>query len=213
MKLMRLLFLICLFLLAGCSTPTPDVQFIATSVAQTVAAGNATPTLNLPTQVALTVAARPTDLQQPTQQQPQPTASDTPGVVLGTEATATPAPTATTGISEPKIEFTYVPPIGSADYLSGVVTGINPDDYAVAVYIRVAGGWWTKPYFDSPKTEISSDGTWSCPYVTGGNDANADTIRAYLIPKTSNPPMMQGGPRLPSQLEDMAVAHVEATRK
>jgi len=43
------------------------------------------------------------------------------------------------------IEFTYVPPYGSFEDLSGKVTGVKPADYRVAVYIYVEG-WWNKPY-------------------------------------------------------------------
>jgi exo-beta-1,3-glucanase (GH17 family) len=111
----------------------------------------------------------------------------------------------------PHIEFTYVPPYGSFANLKGKVTGVNPSDYKVAVYIYV-GGWWTKPYWSSPLTTIQSDGTWTCDITTGGQDQNATKIAAYLVPNGYNPPLMYGGQTLPDELEQNSVAKVEVTR-
>jgi hypothetical protein len=95
----------------------------------------------------------------------------------------------------PDLQFTYVPPIGSHDDLKGIVTGgINPDQLAVAVYIKVGSGWWTKPYWDSPKTLPRSDGTWVCDITTGGSDSAATEVAAYLIWRTADPPLAYGGP-------------------
>jgi hypothetical protein len=115
--------------------------------------------------------------------------------------------------STPKIMFTYVPPLDSNEDLAGKVEGVNPDLYEVAIYIRVDGGWWTKPTFAEPKTPIASDGTWTCQYATGGNDQSATAIRAYLIPKGFNPPVAKGSTSLPSTLKNNAVVMVEATRQ
>lgn len=89
---------------------------------------------------------------------------------------------------EPGIEFTYIPPHGSFNNLKGKVTGVNPSDYRIAVYIYVSG-WWTKPYWNRPKTSISSNGSWICDITTGGNDEFATVIRAYLIKATYDPPL------------------------
>ena len=108
--------------------------------------------------------------------------------------------------------FNFVPAKGSSADLSGKVEGVNPKMYGVAVYIRVGGGWWTKPTFAAPVIPIALDGTWNCPYATGGNDTSATAIRAYLIPIGYNPPAAKGDSSLPSDLEKNAVAVVEATR-
>jgi hypothetical protein len=68
------------------------------------------------------------------------------------------------------IEFTVVPPYGSVENLAGQVWHVNPFDYQVAVYIQVRGGWWTKPFFNTPLTPIQIDGYWICDITTGGVD-------------------------------------------
>ena len=112
----------------------------------------------------------------------------------------------------PTIEFTYVPPLGSFENLRGKVTNVTPSDYKVAVYIYVSG-WWTKPTLTDPLTIIQSDGNWTCDITTGGSDQNATQIKAYLIPNSYTPLQMSGGQTLPSELDQNAVASIEAIRK
>jgi uncharacterized repeat protein (TIGR01451 family) len=107
------------------------------------------------------------------------------------------------------ISFTYVPPYGSSDELEVQVTGVQPASYAVATYIEVSGGWWTKPTFAQPTVTINTDGTVRIPIVTGGSDQLATGIAVFLIPSTVTPPQAQGGalPAIPS-----AVAAVQVSR-
>lgn len=113
----------------------------------------------------------------------------------------------------PAIRLTYVPPRGSYDDLQGVVENINPALVAVAVYIEVDGRWWTKPYWDRPRTPVRSDNTWVCDITTGGHDQNATRIRAYLIRKDYEPPLapQQGLPPDPPTPDVLAM--VEVTRE
>lgn len=90
-----------------------------------------------------------------------------------------------------EIEFTYVPPFESFDDLQGSVSGVDPDDYKVAVYINVSG-WWTKPYSGQPLTAINGDGSWSCDITTGGIDECATEIIAFLVPNGYDPPLGSG---------------------
>jgi hypothetical protein len=107
----------------------------------------------------------------------------------------------TAGAATPGIELTSVPAYGSFDSLSGRVSDANPSDYAVAVYIHVPPyGWWTKPFAAYPVTSIQSDGTWTCFVVTGGEDAYATEVIAFLIPKTYSPPVVSGDQCLPAAL-------------
>lgn len=110
------------------------------------------------------------------------------------------------------IEFTYVPPYGSFNDLQGRVWRASPTDYAVAVYIKVGSGWWTKPYWSTPLTYIRPDGTWTCDITTGGTDQNATEIVAYLVPAGYSPPLMSGGSTLPAALDLNSVAKVQTTR-
>jgi hypothetical protein len=216
-----ILVLACLLLTACGSSPsttpstvTPDNNAtIVAGVMQTLTAQAVTPTqvINIQTAIAQTLTAMPTSTNsQPT----QPPASDTPVVEQTPEntPTITSAPAPISSPIHPQIKFTFVPPIGGSDDLQGTVGGVNPDKYVVAIYIRVAGGWWTKPTFADPTIPIEN-GSWDCQCWTGGNDTSATAIMAYLIPIGYNPPAMSGGPNLPSALAKNAVAMDEAVRK
>jgi hypothetical protein len=197
MKRLCIVLLACPLLMTACGIPStfPNNQAtIAVGAFQTL-----TSQTNNNTAIAQTVMAASSP--QPT----QPLASTT----IAPQITPTSIPSSG---SAPSISFSHVPPIGSHDDLEGVVQGVDPAKYVVAIYISVDGGWWTKPTFASPTTPISSDGTWSAPYATGGNDISATAIVAYLIPIGYNPPAMAGGATLPSDLGANAVAKAEATR-
>jgi len=114
--------------------------------------------------------------------------------------------------TKPRIRFTSVPPYGSTKNLKGQVYNVNPADYRVAVYIRVAGGWWTKPYWARPITYIQPDGSWVCDITTGGIDEQATKIKAFLIPKGYKPPLRSGQSRLPAGIRKAAVAIATARR-
>lgn len=116
------------------------------------------------------------------------------------------------GPGDPAIEFTTVPPYGGKDNLKGQVWHVNPVYWGVAVYIRVEGRWWTKPYFASPLTFIRNDGTWECDITTGGIDEKATAIRAYLVPYDYEPPLASGVGSLPASLEQEAAAWLEVMR-
>lgn len=111
----------------------------------------------------------------------------------------------------PSIEFRYVPPYGSTEELAGQVTNVNVSAYGVAVYIYV-GGWWTKPTFAQPLAPLQSDGSWSCDITTGGSDAYATQLAAYLVPINYAPPLAEGWPQLPDALALNAVASLRAVR-
>ena len=111
----------------------------------------------------------------------------------------------------PGIEFTSVPPFGSSLDLSGRVSNVTYSNYAVAVYIKVADHWWTKPGFLNPLSSIRTNGEWSCDITTGGCDDHATEIAAYLWPASSNPPQADWASVLPPELSN-AAASVIASR-
>lgn len=118
------------------------------------------------------------------------------------------------GPGTPSIELTYIPPYGSWNPgdIKGQVRHIKPNDYRVAVYIKVSNGWWTKPYWNNPLMIIMPDGTWTCDITTGGIDSEATEIAAFLVPFNYTPPLLGGSAALPSELYANSVAHVEVTR-
>jgi exo-beta-1,3-glucanase (GH17 family) len=117
------------------------------------------------------------------------------------------------GTATAAIQFTSVPPIGSKSLLTGQVSHVNPASYYVVVYIHVPGlGWWVKPFATAPLTFVNCDGTWNANIVTGGSDASADQIAAFLIPRTYNPPILQGAGTLSADLLNNAVTTVSVNR-
>jgi cysteine-rich repeat protein len=97
-------------------------------------------------------------------------------------------------------------------YVNGYVGGYDHTQYAIAVYIKVRGNWWTKPYWNNPVTKFNSDGSWQCDVVTGGVDSEATEVRAYLIPLSYSPPLMSGSQSLPQALEDNALDWAQLIR-
>lgn len=116
------------------------------------------------------------------------------------------------GDGEPEINFTYVPAIGSYDYLEGEVQHVYPDEYRIAIYIKVYSSWWTKPYWNNPLTVIDCDGSWICDYTTGGSDIRASEIIAFLLPIGVEPPSMSGGRILPGSLYENSVDFISVAR-
>jgi hypothetical protein len=109
------------------------------------------------------------------------------------------------------VEFTQVPEYATTDALKGRVQNVAPDEHCVAVYIFVSG-WWTKPTFADPVVPIDDDGTWQCNITTGGHDALATEIAAFVLPEGVAPPRASGEPELPKDLAELAVASVQTSR-
>jgi hypothetical protein len=59
---------------------------------------------------------------------------------------------------------------------------------------------------------FATEPSWSCNITTGGDDIHATVIRAYLIPKTFSPPVVQNATTLPTELDQQAVAKAEKVR-
>ncbi len=118
----------------------------------------------------------------------------------------------TPGSTNLTMEFTSVPAYGSYLNLKGIVRNVDTENLRVAVYIRVHGGWWNKPYWDSPGTPISPDGSFSVDITTGGHDEQASEIAAFLIPAEYYPPGVRGESELPPELLQKALAHANVTR-
>jgi hypothetical protein len=112
----------------------------------------------------------------------------------------------------PSIELTVVPPIGSSNDLEGRVLHVDPALFAVAVYIGVFGGWWTKPTFASPLTPIQPDGYWIADITTGGSDESASRVAAFLVPFDYQPPRRAGQSTLPDEIIDITVSSVQVQR-
>ncbi|HPH95490.1 MAG TPA: glycosyl hydrolase family 17 protein [Anaerolineaceae bacterium] len=84
-------------------------------------------------------------------------------------------------------QFTYVPPIGSFDNVTGKACGVFNKQARVVLWIYAWGGWWVKPYGNQPLTAINPDGSWQVDYTTGGVDETATAFKAYLIPPGVDP--------------------------
>lgn len=86
------------------------------------------------------------------------------------------------GPGTPDIQFTYMPPWGSAGAAEGQVLHIAPNEHKVLVYIYVGNTWWVKPYAATPLSDINVNGLWSANIVTYYTDVNATKIAAFIVP-------------------------------
>jgi len=139
-----------------------------------------------------------------------PIAAGTTNITATSGSVISTAPSVVTVVPQ-GITITSTPIYGQAGSAVGSVSGIassNYSKYAVAVFIKVAGGWWNKPTWATPVTAIQSNGTWTANITTGGNDVNATAIIAYLVPTTFSVPMASGQASLPSSLAAFQYATV-----
>ena len=129
----------------------------------------------------------------------------------GSRGTSCNGPTG--GSGTPLLIFTSVPPKGSTDTLQGKEQHVVPSEFYAAVYIHVDGGWIIKPYDSQPDTSINCDGTWTTDITTGGFDAYADAIAAFLVPQSYAAPLLGGSASLPQELYSNSVANVSVNRQ
>jgi hypothetical protein len=207
------------------STPTAT----ATRTATTTATASDTPTRThtstatmsaTPTQSATstsTPSATLTSTRTPTLT-PTRTPTVTATSTFSPTPTVTSTPTIPGGPGTAAIELTFIPPYASSppQIVEGRVLHVAPADYKVVVYIYIQTctiGWWgPKPYWDFPLTTINPDGTWTTLITTGGCDAEATKIAAFLIPNGYDPPDIGNATDLPAELDANSVARVDATR-
>ncbi|MHB0875800.1 MAG: hypothetical protein ACYC5O_07125 [Anaerolineae bacterium] len=106
----------------------------------------------------------------------------------------------------PCITVTGVPAYGdSGDATGRVAPCIDLTSHKVAVYINVGGGYWNKPYWAAPLTDIGADGSWSADITTGGSDSMATLVVAFLVPADYTPPHLAGEYSLPAELYAEAI--------
>ena len=114
--------------------------------------------------------------------------------------------------SDSSIQFTFVPPVGSSDKVTGIVQNIDKTTNRIALAINVFGSWWTKPSWDAPLSQIASDGTFSISYNTGGQDGCAQQIAAFVVPKDYGIPLLKGYSSIPAEIYGNSIARVIVTR-
>ncbi|SPE52294.1 conserved exported hypothetical protein [Verrucomicrobia bacterium] len=119
---------------------------------------------------------------------------------------------ASLGAFAQSIKITSVPPAGAEGNIRGIVKGVDPSQYGVAVYINVFGTWWTKPTYAEPVTPIAKNGRFTADITTGGDDACSQQVSAYVIPLTYTPPLASGQSSVPSEVVANAVAMATAYR-
>lgn len=118
----------------------------------------------------------------------------------------------------PQITVTQLPAWGTAQNLQGLVSGVAPGDYEIAVLIFIEGlGWYSKPYCNPELTVaypvlIQSDGTWSTAIETGGVDNTAIEIAMYLLPSGAALGCFLSSDGLPSSLDSQAAAKLVINR-
>lgn len=107
----------------------------------------------------------------------------------------------------PTLIFTDTPAYGaSSGWLRGQAQGLDFDECRVVVLIRVQGVWWIKPYANERTITLGRNGEWSADIVTGGQDAFASEIAAFLVPADYDPPAVLGWKAIPKGLKKRALA-------
>ncbi len=100
----------------------------------------------------------------------------------------------------------YIPVLGSADNIKGHINDLNTCDYNIAAYIKVGGGWWTKPTFDMPAVPVLCNGRWNLDYTGGGNDPLATDMCFFVIDDDYTPPACSGCGTIPQEIYANALA-------
>jgi len=100
----------------------------------------------------------------------------------------------------------YIPVLGSSDNIKGHINDLNTCDYTIAAYIKVGGGWWTKPTFDMPAVPVLCNGQWNLDYTGGGNDPQATDMCFFVVDEDYNPPACSGCGAIPQEIYDNALA-------
>ena len=114
----------------------------------------------------------------------------------------------------PTVIITNLPAYGSTDNLAGLVLGVDPAAYRVAVFIDVPPyGWYSKPTCAQALAAIQPDGSWSADITTGGADTNATRIAALLVSTNYNQPCVLGETFLPTNVFSAAIASAVVTRE
>lgn len=106
----------------------------------------------------------------------------------------------------PTIHITSLPPYAVDGFIQGTVTGVDFATHRVAVYIQIEGlGWFTKPTSTNPTVPVNSDGKFEADVATGGIDNRATIYCAALISADSQPPPASFSPRIPRDLNPLAI--------
>jgi len=117
------------------------------------------------------------------------------------------------GPGQPSIELTTVPPLGTTQNLRGRISHLYTTQYKIGVYIKVGGGWWTKPTFANPYISLGFDGSWEADITTGGYDTQASDIAVFVVPLDYALPSSSGSGSLPAELSDQSVVWITVHRE
>jgi hypothetical protein len=101
-----------------------------------------------------------------------------------------------------EIIITYIPKYNTIGFIEGKIIGkVNIKESRIATYLysEEGGGYFNKPYWETPTVRISSNFTFSVDVTTGGNDQKATAYVFLLVPVTYDPPILRGG-TIPDEL-------------
>ena len=104
------------------------------------------------------------------------------------------------------LEIIEVPNFRHSGNLSGRVSGVDPAQYKVSIWIKPDGvGWWPKPNFDNLDVPIDpSSGNFSADIGSGDLDTRATWLCALLLPIAQAVPATGDLRRIPRTLTDAA---------
>jgi hypothetical protein len=110
----------------------------------------------------------------------------------------------------PTIEIVTLSHQPNQDLLSGRVSHVDVSTHYVAVYVFKPGaGWSIQPSVAQPRILIRRDSSWRCRVRSSGSALKPTAIRAYMLPDSFSPPLLEGAQILPASLDSAAVACTE----
>jgi hypothetical protein len=107
----------------------------------------------------------------------------------------------------PAIEIVTLSSQPNQVVVSGRVSDVDVSTHYVAVYALETGkGWSIQPSLAQPRVFIRRDNCWGCRIRLSASSAKLMELRAYLLPDSCSPPLLEGAQVLPSSLDSAAVA-------
>jgi hypothetical protein len=111
----------------------------------------------------------------------------------------------------PHIILTKIPTKGSFELWEGMAVNADASQYKICVF-TFTDAWYTKPWYSSPDTIISSDGSFKFEIMTGdGSPGNTSQVSINLVPVTFETPIVTGYRDIPKSVANQSVFSIIVT--
>jgi hypothetical protein len=90
-------------------------------------------------------------------------------------------------------------------HIHGYITGVEPQSYHLAIYIKIDELWYSLPENEIPRTLVSIENQWFCQTLKYAS-RNVSQVSIFLFPNSFNAPVLEGIKSLPAKLKLLATA-------